>query len=63
MSPEESTLRVYAEAYRRRARRYASEASALDEQANLLALDGVDLSPESLYAPCSLTRTALFGED
>lgn len=29
---------------------------------DLEALAGLDLSPESLFAPCELTRSALWGE-
>lgn len=39
-----------------------ANAQECEEQANLLAIEGLDLSPESLYAPCALTRTALYGE-
>lgn len=32
-------------------------------EADLIALDGVDLDPDAILAPCALTPGALFGND
>lgn len=41
---------------------HADQAREWERRADLMAIEGLDLSPESLYAPCALTRTALYGE-
>lgn len=60
MSPREIMLREWAAWLRQHGTPASAARCALE--ADLIALAGLDLSPESLYAPCSLTRTALYGE-
>ena len=45
------------------ARWLQQQARRCDLNADILAIDGVDLDPDAILAPCALTPGALFGED
>lgn len=60
MSPREAWLRLWAAWLRQHGT--PASAARCEREADLEALAGLDLSPESLYAPCALTRSALYGE-
>lgn len=56
MNEAERWMRATAQWHRR-------QAEDCEREADILALDGVDLSIEAIIAPCALTPGALFGED